>query len=77
MLVVKQSVGGTIVTTETSSDVSTRRGDIFIIWPIWSKSFHKVERERKRERYYRIRDDPLQHIKGFLSAWPEVLNYFS
>ncbi len=46
MLVVKQSIGGTIAATETSSvNASTSRGVIFIIWPIWSERFLKVERE--------------------------------
>lgn len=50
MLVVKQSIGGTIAVTETSCvDASTRRGVIFIIWPIWSERFLKVEREEERE----------------------------
>lgn len=50
MLVVKQSIGGTIAATETSCvDASTRRGVIFIIWPIWSERFLKVEREEERE----------------------------
>lgn len=48
--VVKQSIGGSVPATETSSgDASTRRGVIFIIWPIWSERFLKVEREEERE----------------------------